>query len=89
MIKISRIQSDFDLQYSFALNKNGDIWTIGGWNAPFSYIYKWPVIDAKWKQVKLPNVYGAVTSKIYFNHSQNGWLLSVDKVLVTKDGGNK
>ena len=87
-IKISRTQSDFDLWYSFALNKNGDIWAIGGWNAPFSYIYKWSVDDAKWKPVKLPNVGGAVTSNIYFKDSQNGWLLSLDKVLITKDGGS-
>jgi photosystem II stability/assembly factor-like uncharacterized protein len=88
MIKISRTQADFDLWYNFTLNENGDIWAIGGWNAPFSYIYKWSVDDAKWKPVKLPNVGGAVTSNIYFKDSQNGWLLSDYGVLTTKDGGS-
>ncbi len=88
MIKISRTQSDFDLWYSFALNKNGDIWAIGGWNTRGDYIYKWSVEEAKWKPFKLPEAGNSVDSKIYFKSSQDGWLLSLGKVLITKDGGS-
>jgi photosystem II stability/assembly factor-like uncharacterized protein len=87
--KISRTQEDFDLWYSVALKKNGEIWATGGWNTRGDSIYKWSKDEGKWSSVKLPVGGGmGVDAKVFFITDLNGYIIGLNKILRSEDGGN-
>jgi hypothetical protein len=89
IVKVSRTYQDFDLWYSFSLTDNGDVWAVGGWNSRPKSLYKRTFDNDKWQRYTLPEFDSSINSLIYFWNRQNGWLLSLNKVYSTHDGGEK
>lgn len=87
LIQIPRVQANFDLWYSSALVSTGDLWAVGGWNAPVNYIYKWSVKDQTWRSIKTPSFFTTVSARIFFLNPQVGWIIDRNVIVRTQDGG--